>query len=412
MQGPMKRAVSNRVAVTGIGVITSIGNDLFSFRKALFEGKNGVGPVTIFDTSDFPCRLGAQVRDDYLGASFSPQEIRRISRCDLLGLTAADEALFNSLLDLDECNKDRTGVVLGGGAGGMLSWERFRRGLWSGEKRPRPSPLLASAPCTLTDLIARRYELGGYRATITTACSSSATSIGYASDLIRSGRQDIVVTGGSEALSELTFAGFSSLRVMDPEACRPFDKNRRGLSLGEGAAVLVLENYDLALSRGAVIYAEVMGYAINADAFHMTAPDPEAKGVCSVMARALENAQVEPGQVDYINAHGTGTKANDAMETKAIKEVFGEEQARALAISSTKSMVGHCLGAAGAVETVATILALTEQLVPPTVNLEVPDPDCDLDYVPTSAREKKIRFALNNSFAFGGNNTSLVLGKV
>ena len=207
------------------------------------------------------------------------------------------------------------------------------------------------------------------------------------------------------------FAGFNSLRVMDPEYCRPFDKNRRGLSLGEGAAILILEDYDRAEKRGATIYAEVLGYAINADAFHMTSPDPEATGTSRVMANALKNANVNVDQVDYINAHGTGTKISDQMETRAIKKVFAEKRARDLAISSTKSMVGHCLGAAGAIEAVTTILAINEQAVPPTIHLDEPDPDCDLDYVPNNIRRREIHISLSNSFAFGGNNTSLVFGK-
>jgi 3-oxoacyl-[acyl-carrier-protein] synthase II len=271
--------------------------------------------------------------------------------------------------------------------------------------------LLPFATCTLTDLVATRYRFTGNRATISTACSSSATSIGYGFDLIRAGAQEIVITGGSESLSELTFAGFNALRLVDPEYCRPFDRNRRGLSLGEGAAILVLEDYGRARKRGAPIYAEVLGYATNADAYHMTSPDPEAAGMSKVMVKALEAAQVKTEEVGYINAHGTATKVNDLTETRALKRVFGEEGARRLAISSTKSMVGHCLGAAGGIEAVATILALERQVIPPTIHLEEPDPECDLDYVPQYPREQEIKFAMSNSFAFGGNNTSLVFGR-
>jgi 3-oxoacyl-[acyl-carrier-protein] synthase II len=328
-----------------------------------------------------------------------------------LGLIAAQEALSDSNLDLEAYTKSNIGVVLGGGAGGMLSWEKYRRTSWLKKTKPRPSLLLPIPHCTLTDLIASRYRLTGFRATISTACSSSATSIGYGSDLIRSGVQDIVITGGSESLSELTFAGFNSLRLMDPGYCRPFDKIRRGLSLGEGAAILILENYGSAEDRGATIYAEVLGYATNSDAFHMTSPDPEAMGMSRVMVKALETANVSKDQVDYINAHGTATRINDQMETKAIKKVFGEKGARDLAISSTKSMVGHCLGSAGAIEAVATVQALCEQVVPPTIHLDNPDPECDLDYVPNNSRTQEIRIALNNSFAFGGNNTSVVFGR-
>ena len=400
-----------RVAVTGLGIICSIGESVSRFKEALFKGKCGIGPVTLFDTRGYIGPLAAQVKIQDLESFFEPAEIKRVSRCDVLGLIATREALLDSGLSLQKCNREKIGVVLGGGAGGMLSWEKYRRTEWSAETKPRPSLLIASAPCTLTDLIATRYGLKGFRSTICTACSSSATSIGYGFDLIRSGTHEMVITGGSEALSELTFAGFNALRLVDPEPCRPFDKSRRGLSLGEGAAILVLEDYVRAIDRGATIYAEVLGYAINADAFHMTSPDPEAMGMSRVMAKALEVAEVSVDRIKYVNAHGTATKINDQMETVAIKRTFGEKAGRDLAISSTKSMVGHCLGAAGAVEAVATILALYEQVAPPTIHLDEFDPDCDLDYVPNQSRSLEIDCALSNSFAFGGNNTALVLGR-
>jgi 3-oxoacyl-[acyl-carrier-protein] synthase II len=407
----MRPRNSKRVAVTGLGIITAIGESLPAFEDGLFGGKCGIGPVSLFDATGFPCAVAAEIRNPNLKASFAPRETKRVSRCDLLGLIAAKEALLDSGLDLDHCERSRVGVVVGGGAGGMLSWEKFRRASWSGQRRPRPSLVLASSPCTLTDLLADRYGLHGFRSTICTACSSSATAIGYGLDLIRSGAQDLVITGGSESLSELTFAGFNALRLMDPDYCRPFDKNRRGLSLGEGAAILILEDHGRAQQRGVHIYAEVLGYALNADAFHMTSPDPEAAGMSKVMAKALDAAGVGPEALDYINAHGTATKINDQMETRAIKNVFGPQRARNLAVSSTKSSVGHCLGAAGAIEAVATILALSRQRVPPTIHWEEPDPDCDLDCVPNQSREQEVRIALSNSFAFGGNNTALVFGQ-
>ena len=404
----MHTEASHRVVVTGIGIITSIGWSCSEFEAGLFEGRCGIGPITLFDTSGFTARVGGQVMHDSLAGVFKAREIKRISRCDLLGLIAAREALNSAGIDLDLMDRERIGVVLGGGAGGMLEWERYRRRRWSGSKRNISSKLLAASPCTLTDLIAGHYGLMGTRATITTACSSSATSIGYGFDLVRSGDQQMVVTGGSESLSELTFAGFNALRVMSPDACRPFDRNRKGLSLGEGAAILILEALDHARARGADVLAEVLGYAINSDAYHMTSPDPEAKGMQRVMTQALARSNVAPDQIDYVNAHGTGTQINDATETAAIKCVLGRD----LVVSSTKSMVGHCLGAAGAIETVATIMALMRQEAPPTIHLEEADPECDLDYVPGYARPRRIRYALSNSFAFGGNNTSLILGRV
>ncbi|MCP4665787.1 MAG: beta-ketoacyl-[acyl-carrier-protein] synthase family protein, partial [Deltaproteobacteria bacterium] len=354
----MNTTPSRRVAVTGLGIISAIGESIPAFKEGLFHGKCGIGPVTLFDTKGFPCEKAAEIRKEPLPLPFDSREMRRASRCDLLGMIAAGEALYDSGLNPAEMDPVAIGVVLGGGAGGMLSWETYRRATWSKKSRPRPSLLLPVAQCALTDLIAGQYGITGHRATISTACSSSATAIGYGFDLIRSGAQKIIVTGGSEALSELTFAGFNSLRVMDPQHCRPFDRNRRGLSLGEGAAILILEDYESAQDRGAAMYAEVLGYATNSDAFHMTSPDPEARGMRGVMTKTLESAGLRPEAINYINAHGTATPINDRTETKAIKEVFGTEHAGNLAVSSTKSQVGHCLGAAGAVEAVATILAL------------------------------------------------------
>lgn len=402
----------NRVVITGLGVITAIGETVSAFRHGLLHGACGIRPVSVFDTAGFGCRSAAQIKRNNLKEYFEPRETKRMSRCDLLGLIAAKEAIMDSGLDLEAYDKTKIGVILGGGAGGMLSWEKYRRALWAKKIVRKPSQILASTPCTLTDQIASHYDFNGYRATISTACSSSATSIGYGFDLVRSGEQDIIVTGGSEALSELTFSGFNSLRLMDPEYCRPFDKNRMGLSLGEGAAILILENYNCALKREATIYAEVLGYATNADAFHMTSPDPEASGMTRVMKNALKAAAVDADQIDYINAHGTATVINDKTETKAIKNVFGKSAAKRLAVSSTKSMIGHCLGAAGAIEATATVLALHEQFVPPTIHLETHDPDCDLDYVPKQFRRQALSVALSNSFAFGGNNTSIVLGRL
>jgi len=408
----MTKGRKNRVVVTGLGVINSIGETVSEFKDGLINGVCGVGPLTLFDTAGFSCHTAAQVKKADLKDGFGARQTKRISRCDLLGLRAAKEALINSGLEINTIDKMRVGVILGGGAGGMLSWEKYRRAQWAERHTRKASQVLSSAPCTLTDQIASHYGFYGFRATISTACSSSGTSIGYGFDLIRSGEQDVIVTGGSEALSELTFSGFNSLRLVDPEYCRPFDKNRVGLSLGEGAAILILENYDLAQNRQATIYAEVLGYAINADAFHMTSPDPEADGMTRVMKKALDAAGLGLNEIDYINAHGTATPVNDKTETLAIKKVFGETGAKRLAVSSTKSMIGHCLGAAGAVEAAATVLALHDQFVPPTIHLDTPDPECDLDYVPNQSRRQKLGIALSNSFAFGGNNTTLVLGKV
>jgi len=406
-----KRAASERVVITGLGTITSIAESAENFATALFEGRCGIGPVTLFDASGFHSESAGQVRRENLASPFQPAEIKRASRCDLMGMLAADEALADSGLD-PECYADSDcGVIMGGGAGGMLSWEKYRRMSWEGHSRPTPSMVMAASPCTLSDILASRYSLTGWRATISTACSSSTTALGYAADLIRSGEQKMVVAGGSESLSMLTFAGFNALRATDPLYCRPFDKKRQGLSLGEGAAVFLLERFDRARDRGAKMYAEVLGYAINSDAYHLTSPDPKGSGMARVMAAALKNAGVQSKLVRYINAHGTGTRLNDKMETLAIHTVFGK-RAGEIPVSSTKSQVGHCLGASGAIEAMATVLALREEKIPPTIHLSEPDPECDLDYVADGARQTAIGVALSNSFAFGGNNSSLVLGAV
>ncbi|MDX9786168.1 MAG: beta-ketoacyl-[acyl-carrier-protein] synthase family protein [Desulfobacterales bacterium] len=403
--------MKKRVVITGLGAICAIGGSVTRFRDGLFSGKCGIGPVSLFETMGFQSRVAAQVKDEFFDHPFLPGETKRASRCDRLGLIAAKEAVSDAGIGVNLEPRNDIGVLLGGGAGGMFSWEQFRRAQWAGKTKPRPSLVLASSPGTLSDLIAQRYHFTGIRGTFSTACSSSGTAIGYAADLIRIGKLSMAITGGSEALSEVTFAGFNALHVTDPEHCKPFDQHRRGISLGEGSAMLVLEDYEHARNRRAKIYAEVLGYAINSDAYHMTSPDPEGRGMAKVMARALQVSGVKSDQVDYINAHGTGTPINDKVETAAIKHVFGDH-ARRLAVSSTKSMVGHCLGASGAIEALATVLALHEQIVPPTIHLSTPDPECDLDYVPETARNRQIHIALSNSFAFGGNNTALVLGQV
>ncbi len=405
----MNPVQKRRVVVTGLGIVTAIGVGLRDFERTLFAGRSGIGAVTLFDTAAYPCRLAAQVGEIDFAGHFDPRERKRASRCDLLGMLAARHAWEDAGLG-EAAHDDRRGIVLGGGAGGMRSWEVYRRTRREG-RRPIAAPLLSSPPCTLTDRLARVYGLTGPRSTVTTACSSSSTAIGVAFDLIRSGRIDLAVTGGAEAMCELTFAGFNALRVMSPEACRPFDAERRGLSLGEGAAVLILEALDSAVERSAGIYAELLGYAISGDAFHMTAPHPEGRGMRAAMVQAMSASGLPPDRIDYINAHGTATSVNDPLETAAIKTIFGDEQAHRLAVSSTKSMVGHCLGAAGGIEALATVLAVHRQMAPPTAGLVRTDPQCDLDYVPGRGRAMRIRHALSNSFAFGGNNTCIAFGR-
>jgi 3-oxoacyl-[acyl-carrier-protein] synthase II len=400
-----------RAVVTGMGILTSIGQDLPSFWKNLLAGVCGIDRITLFDPSGYRAKKAAEVRGFEPRRHFSPRQLRRMSRCDQLGMKAALEALMDSALVLEKVDRERVGIFIGGGAGGIFSAEKYRKEMiQKGGRRGRPSLLLPFSTCALNDAIAEEWRILGPRATIATACSSSATAIGCGLDAVRSGEADIAVVGGSESLSEVTFGGFNSLRTVDEEYCRPFDLNRKGLSLGEGAAFLILEEAEHARKRGAKIHAELMGYGLSGDGQHMTAPDPEGRGAARAMREALKDAGVGPEEVGYINAHGTATPANDASETKAIKILFGE-RARQIPVSASKSMIGHCLGAAGALEAVATILAIRADRIPPTIHYETPDPECDLDYVPNGARDARVKIALSNSFAFGGNNTTLVFGK-
>ena len=304
---------------------------------------------------------------------------------------------------------EEVGVCLGAGAGGMFEAETYHREILL-KGKSKPSLLWPFIPSFTTDRVAERYGFSGPKFTVTTACSSSATAIGYGADLIRSGKCKAVLCGGSEALSELTFGGFNSLRAMDPSPCKPFDRRRAGMSLGEGAGVLILENFDEAMKRGIKIYAEFLGYGIGGEAYHITAPEPTGMREARIMREALEEAGITPFEVDYINAHGTGTPLNDKVETLSIKNVF-EKRAYSIPISSIKSSVGHCLGSAGAIEAVASVLSMVHQFIPPTLNHQKGDEDCDLDYVSGKSRDMEVKVVLSNSFAFGGNCTSLVFGK-
>ena len=398
------------VIVTGMGIVCAIGEDKDSFWHALSKAQCGIGTVDLFDVSGYRSRIGGQVKNIDFFSRLSARECRRLGRCDMLGLWAAQEALTEAKIVEQDLAPERIAVVMGAGAGGVFEAEQYRRQLYEGKLRLRPSLLMPFPACNLTDAIANFYGFRGPRSTIATACSSSATAIGYGADLIRSGEADVVIAGGAESLSELTFSGFNALRSVDRSTCRPFDKHREGLVLGESGSILVLESRQRAEDRGIPGYAEVLGYGICADAYHITSPDPQGDGAERSMGNALKNAGLSPETVDYINAHGTGTPVNDRVETIAIKRFFGKKS-EAIPVSSVKSALGHCLGAAGAVEAVATILALYHGVLPPTLNYQEPDPDCDLDYVPNEARVADIQVALSNSFAFGGNNTTLVFGR-
>jgi 3-oxoacyl-[acyl-carrier-protein] synthase II len=397
-----------RVVITGLGAVTSIGASLAEFWENLLAGTCGIGPFSLFDASTYRTQTAAQVREIPDGF-LTPAERRRMSRADRMGVAAAREAIAGAGLDLSREDPTRIGVILGGGTSGLIDSEAFFQRHLSGRKA-RPSKVLNHLPDSITDRIAQRFGLEGLKSTITTACSSSANAMGYAFDAIAAGLADVMITGGSDVLARLTYGGFNSLRSVDPEPCRPFDRERKGLSIGEAAGIMVFEEEARARRRGATVVAEFRGYGVTSDAFHMTAPDPSGTAGGRTVKAALADAGVDAGEVDYVNAHGTATPQNDSAETAALKSALGERAAR-IPVSSIKSMIGHCLCASGAIEAVATALTVRDGKVPPTIHYETPDPACDLDYVPNEAPDAEVRVALSNSFAFGGNSSVVVLSR-
>jgi len=402
-----------RVVITGLGTVNALAKNIVDFTHALKSGLCGIGPVTLFDTTDFRTHSGAEVNNfkpqDLIPSQFS---LKRMSRADLMVFAAAIEALSDArLFPFPDALCEDTGVVLGAGSGGKLEGESFYRDYIETEGRNARFSMLASVcPAASADHITTHLGLMGPKTTFMTACSSGATAIGFARDLIERRAATVVIAGGVEPLCRTTYASFNVLQAVDPEYCKPFDRNRRGLSLGEAAAVVVLESLNHAKERGVPIHGEVLGYGISCDAYHMTTPDSEASGAARCIQAAMADAGISAAAVDYINAHGTATPANDAMETRAVKKVFGPHAYR-IPISSTKSMTGHTLGASGALEAIVSVLSITHDFIPPTIHLHDPDPECDLDYVSTSARESAPHIVLSNSFAFGGNNTALILGR-
>ena len=410
---------SRRVVITGLGVVTSIGHDVDTFWASLLAGRGGIHRVTLFDPTDFASQIGAEVRDWEPALHMDPKEVRRNDRFTHFGFVAAKQAVGDAGLDMEREDGDRVGVIIGSGIGGMRTYESQLKVLT--ERGPRKV-----SPFTIPSLIGNMcaglvaIELGarGPNFGLVSACASGTHSLGEAAHAIRRGDADVMVAGGSEAaITPFAYASFCSMKAMStrnqaPEhACRPFDRGRDGFIMGEGAGVLVLESLEHAKARGARIYCELAGYAATSDAFHITQPDPEGKGLSLAMTRALASAGLAPGAIDYINAHGTSTPYNDKFETLAIKKVFGGH-ARQLAISSTKSMTGHLLGAAGGIESVICAKTIQTGRIAPTINLDDPDPDCDLDYVPNVAREAKVRAVLCNNLGFGGQNAAAVFRAV
>jgi 3-oxoacyl-[acyl-carrier-protein] synthase II len=396
-------------------VVTSIGHDVAAFWSGLIAGKIGVDRVTLFDPANFACQIGAEVRNWEVNQLMDPKEARRNDRYTHFGFVAAKQAFADSGIDMAKEDGDKVGVIIGSGIGGMHTYETQLRILYDrGPRKVSPFTIPSLIGNMCSGLVAIELGARGPNFGMVSACATGTHSLGEAAHAIRRGDADVMVAGGSEAaITPFAYASFCSMKAMstrndDPKgASRPFDKNRDGFIMGEGAGILVLESIEHARARGARIYCELAGYAATCDAYHITQPDPDGKGLSMAMRRALDSAGCAAADVDYINAHGTSTPYNDKYETLAIKKVFAEH-ARTVPISSTKSMTGHLLGAAGGIESVACVKTIEKGVVPPTMNLDEPDPDCDLDYVPNAAREVRVRTVLSNNLGFGGQNASIV----
>jgi len=408
-----------RIVVTGIGVLTSIGIGIDAYWDSLVKGKSGIGSVTQFDASDYPCRVASEVNDFDPAQYMDPKEVKRNDRYTHFAVAAAKLAMTDGKLDKTSVDPERFGVLVSSGIGGLGTIEKQSRTLF--ERGPRRvSPFMI--PCLIANIASGvvAIEMGarGPNFSVVSACAGGTHAIGEALKFLRSGDVDVMLAGGSEAaITQLGFAGFCAMKAMstsyndNPDtSSRPFDATRDGFVMGEGAATIILEEYEHAKKRGAKIYAEIIGAGLSGDAYHVTAPAPEGEGAFRSMREALRDGGINPEDVDYINAHGTSTILNDLNETKAIKKLFGEH-AYKLAISSTKSMTGHLLGATGALEAIVCILVIKNSIIPPTINLDVPDPECDLNYTPKIAISKNVDYAITNTFGFGGHNSTLLFKK-
>ena len=407
-----------RVVVTGLGAMTPLGESVDDYWENLIQGNSGIGPMTLADPTGFPCKIAGEVR------GFDPQnyidgkEARRMARFTQLGVAAALKAAENAGLNESNIVLEESGVVLGNGNGGMPTTEEQARVLFErGGMKESPFFIPMVLPNMAAAQISRTLSLKGYTNTVITACAAGTQAIGEGAEVIRRGASKVVFAGGTEAgICQLSLGGFSVIKALstsndDPQkASRPFEANRDGFVPGEGAALLVLEEMEHAISRGAPILAEIVGYGVSSDAFHPVHPDENGEGAARAMAWAITDAGLTPQDIGYINAHGTSTPLNDAIETMAIKRVFGDH-AYQVPISSTKSMIGHAMGGSGAVEAVAAVKTIQTGIIHPTINYQVPDPACDLDYVPNKARKSDVRVVLSNSFGFGGQNACLVIGK-
>ena len=405
---------NNRVVVTGMGILSSIGNDLAAFSKNLFSGKSGISEIESFDTSEHKIKIGSEVKVDF-EKYFNSKELNKLDRFSALSIIAANQAIKQSGIGKVK-NKDNIGVIIGSGIGGIHTIEDQHKRLLSSPRKVSPFFI----PSMILDIAAGQISIThGFKGTnfsIVSACASSNHAIGESFNNIKYGISDAIITGGSEGgITPLSVAGFSNMKALstnpDPNsASKPFDKNRDGFVIGEGSGILVLESLSHAQKRNANILAEIVGYGSSADAHHVTSPDPSGDGAFRSMKNAITDANILPTDIDYINAHGTSTHYNDKVETLAIKNLFNSH-AKNLSISSTKSMIGHLLGAAGGVEAIASILSITESKVPPTINYNTPDEECDLNYTPNKSVNKSINFTLSNNFGFGGHNATLIFKK-
>ena len=406
-----------RVVITGMGVVTPLGSELETFWDNLLKGRSGIGRITRFDTADYDCRIAGEVRDFEPRSVFNnPKDVKRTDRFTQMAMGAAKMAMKDSGIDMEKTNRERFGVIVSSGIGGLKTLEDQHSALVNkGPSRVSAFTIPMLISNMASGLISMEFGLQGPNMCIVTACATSNNAIGESWRIIKFGDADIFLAGGSEAsIIPIGLGGFSAMKALstrndEPErASRPFDRDRDGFVMGEGAGVVVVEELGHAKARGAKIYCELTGYGLSGDAYHMTAPPPDGEGAARAMKMALEHASIRPEQVDYVNAHATSTDLGDICETRAIKTVFGKYAKNGLSISSTKSMTGHLLGGAGAVEMAICALAIRDSIIPPTINLENPGDECDLDYTPNKAREKKVRVAVNNSFGFGGHNATLI----
>ena len=409
----------HRVVVTGIGAVTPIGNNIEEYLLGLQKGANGVSNITLFDAQQHPCKFAAEVKNLQLENFIEPKESKRWDRFSQFGVIAAKQAFQDSGLEINETNASRVGVIIGSGVGGLLTMETQAQTLsHRGPKRVSPFTVPMMIPNMATGLAAIALGAKGPSSSVSTACAAGSNAIGDSFRLLQLGKADVMICGGAEAsITPLGVAGFASAKALSfrndsPEtASRPFDAERDGFVIGEGSGILILETLEHAKNRDAKIYAEIVGYGTTCDAHHITSPSPGGTGGAAAINLALEDASLEVDKVDYINAHGTSTSANDKNETSAIKSIF-KDRSYLIPVSSTKSMTGHLLGGSGGIEAVACVLSLTHNFIPPTINYVNRDPDCDLDYVPNNARDAQIRVALSNSFGFGGHNVCLAFSKL